>query len=622
MSQSHTPRSPETSISTRGGGAAGPGAWSGPMAALGWAQRVGGGGNGLAAEMIAGMGGMAGPVASTGGRAVSLSSPVRPERGDRASLKVVGHEVARALAGGGSGEPALDPLDVYPHAGVICRLTGHDLPGDAVADPAGCAALGVEAYTEGVTTHFRDPSPRLTVAAHEAAHQLQHAGLTGEAGLGAEGHAEAIAHRVEAGQRSSDLIGSTGAAVTGQLHPYMTIPEDQQGPDATLGWAAPGGGGLRVSDDGHLAVPDVTDTVSKAAWATADDIVAANTTLEAQGSEVRLEAGAGTLRGKAPDGLGQGPDLALSRVILTEADGSRPVTLTGDCGVAAYEVMGGADEGHLGAAVARSPDGQEHATDPHPYQNGEAAEVGTVQVWFREILRMAFGDLPLEELIARYEAQPPEERAAFERQWGINQHAVPEIGEAVSIGGHQDSPSYAYPPEGEPFYHWHFAACVLKSGHDYITLENYAGNDPKQWYFSMFGPAQHGQSFYQQESPSGAFGSETMGLVVRPAGHARLTITLHEDADTFADAEVYARLRGPTGVERSDPVALSEGETRQVVVPLQRLLRPGESQSLWLDILDQDLFGDEHLLGIPWNAPYAPARYSDDTLTVVGEIVP
>lgn len=265
--------------------------------------------------------------------------------------KVGNRAVLDAIAAG------LDPLDVYPHDGAIRLLTGHSLPGDAVVDPEGCAARGVEAFTDGLTTHFRDASPRLAVAAYEAAHQLQHAGITRDAGLGAEVHAEAVAHRVEAGQRSTDLLGSTGAAVTAQLHTYMMIPENQQGPESSLGRSSSMGGGLRVSDDGHLAVPDVSDTVSKAAWATADDIEAADGTLEAQGSEVRLKAGAATLRGKAPDSLGQGPELALSPVIVTEADGSRPVTLTGDCGVAAYKVMGGADEGHRSRAARTARSG-------------------------------------------------------------------------------------------------------------------------------------------------------------------------------------------------------------------------------------------------------------------------
>lgn len=328
----------------------------------------------------------------------------------------------------------LNPLDVFPHDGALRHQLGHALPGRAVVDPTGCAARGVEAFTDGLTTHFRTATPALAVAAHEAAHQLQHADLTCDADLGPEGHAEAISHRVVAGRPAHDLIGSEGAAVTGDLHPYMMIPEAQQGPGSDLGWASPQGGGLRVSDDGHLAVPDLTDTVSQVAWASSADIAAADAVLEAQGSKLRLEAGPPELSGKAPESDGEGPALALSRVIVTEADGSQPVDLTADCGKAAYEVMGGAEQGNLGAAVVNTPQG-EVTTDPHPYQSrydDVPGTAGTTELWFREILRMAYGDLPTEELMALYLGQSVEERAAFEAQWGINEQAVPEVGEAVT----------------------------------------------------------------------------------------------------------------------------------------------------------------------------------------------
>lgn len=111
-------------------------------------------------------------------------------------------------------------------------------------------------------------------------------------------------------------------------------------------------------------------------------------------------------------------------------------------------------------------------------------------------------------------------------------------------------------------------------------------------------------------------------MVARAAGHARVTVTLTQDADTFSSAEVYVRLGGPGGVEHAEPVSMSVGEPAQLVLPLDSLLVPGESQDLWLDVFDQDLLGDELLLSIPWRPPYAPARYSDATLTVIGEIVP
>src|SRR5690349_10966458 len=62
----------------------------------------------------------------------------------------------------------------YPHGGVIAAAVGGSVPGKAVLDPGGCEERGVPAFTDGLVTHFASPSPDVHVAAHEAAHQLQH----------------------------------------------------------------------------------------------------------------------------------------------------------------------------------------------------------------------------------------------------------------------------------------------------------------------------------------------------------------------------------------------------------------------------------------------------------------
>lgn len=84
-----------------------------------------------------------GALASAEGRRVSLSSQIQPERGDRQSLEVLGHEIAHGLAGGGSGAHALDqPGD----------------PGEARADQAGAR------FADFVLGGMQGPAPRLSPA--------------------------------------------------------------------------------------------------------------------------------------------------------------------------------------------------------------------------------------------------------------------------------------------------------------------------------------------------------------------------------------------------------------------------------------------------------------------------
>ncbi|MFP2926577.1 hypothetical protein ACLESO_15410, partial [Pyxidicoccus sp. 3LG] len=81
------------------------------------------------------------------------------------------------------------PSAAFPHRSEIERSFGATFPGRAVLDSEGCAQRGVRAFTENGTTHFASARPGLQVAAHEAAHLAQHAGLTRDAHLGPEGHA-------------------------------------------------------------------------------------------------------------------------------------------------------------------------------------------------------------------------------------------------------------------------------------------------------------------------------------------------------------------------------------------------------------------------------------------------
>ena len=81
----------------------------------------------------------------------------------------------------------------FPHADTIRSALGAPVPGSAIFDQDACTARGVAAFTDRAVSYFATPTPSLRVAAHEGAHQIQHAGFSHDAGLGAEGHADTVA---------------------------------------------------------------------------------------------------------------------------------------------------------------------------------------------------------------------------------------------------------------------------------------------------------------------------------------------------------------------------------------------------------------------------------------------
>ena len=94
-----------------------------------------------------------------------------------------GGAVQRQLPG--PGKRTLTEM-AFPHAATIQSAVGPEIPGSAVHDAAACESGGVQAFTDGSVSSFASESPTLHVAAHDAAHQLQHAGLTNDGGMGAD----------------------------------------------------------------------------------------------------------------------------------------------------------------------------------------------------------------------------------------------------------------------------------------------------------------------------------------------------------------------------------------------------------------------------------------------------
>jgi hypothetical protein len=413
----------------------------------------------------------------------------------------------------------------FPHRSAIESTFHRAIPGRAVIDAAGCGQQGVPAFTRGDISHFASPNVPLKVAAHEAAHLLQHAGTTRDAGLGAESHANAVARLVTGGRPAETLLGSAGAAVSDRFHRYTEIAVPAQADDK---WKA--GAPLRVADDGNMAVAEESPSNHRF-WAKPTLIGASNTALSAKKSVIKLKAASDTLNGPAPDGSGK---RVLSRVIAenqanhTSGDSMK---LWADCGMSSRDVAGAGQGTGWGSMTAdyqeihrpwytqipilgpllgwifggpRAENKKTSSTDPEEMK--------------KEIFNEKLGGTG-DEGLKKYEAMSADEKDRFDRETKINKYATPGVGQGftMSSGGADIAPA------GQFTWNFHWAGVIMSSGSDRITLENYSVSDPtvenSEWQFEMYGPAgKLGQTFYEQHKASKQHGDAPTAMQVEKQG--------------------------------------------------------------------------------------------------------
>lgn len=385
-------------------------------------------------------------------------------------------------------------------------------------DPEGCAASHVQAFTKDATTHFASEAPPLGVAAHEAAHLAQHAGRTRDAGLGAERHADAVAAAVAAGQSAASLLGDHGAAVDGGFHAYTEFSVAEQTSDKSRSWKDPNGNPLKVADDGRAALSDSGYGNAKVAWALPSEIRKSEEVLKSQGSRVSLDVGAADISGKANR---SSTKLTLSRIAVKDRGGTGTTELTDDCGTAMHEVMGSQHHGDEGRAAIKHGRNETY-TSKRTYQGGYggAPNNTTPELWFQEILAKEFGagKTPA-ELYQLYKDLDATARAQFDKKYGVNDQAVPKVGQGITTFSQFDYPGWQKIPGSAFTWNFHYATNILTSRSDYLTLENYAGHGTTNWFMDMIGPARKGQSFNEMHGGSDQFGTEWGSLVVE-AAHA------------------------------------------------------------------------------------------------------
>jgi hypothetical protein len=357
---------------------------------------------------------------------------------------------------------------------------------------------------------------------------------------------------------------------------FAEFTPDEQLAGDSLGWKHPGGSPLRVSDDGQIAAEDNGwgPGTNHRAWTTASKVAESNGILGKQNSRAFLQAKGGgqDIGGNAP---ASGATTTLQEIEPVKSGGG-PINLTSDCGTACRQIMGsggkdeavikkepstlagevigsvvglaaggaagagiglaagggkgavfgaiiGAGVGAVGGAIAggaiANATTSEETLTPREYHGGggkPGAPLTPAEEWSEEIYKKEFGqNLSRQEALNRYNSLSDDEKDKFDRKYGINKYAVPRVGQGVTIGTEYDMPGYADPSHNA--WNFHYAANVLSSGQDYVTLESAAGWKPDEWIFYMYGPASKSQSFYEEQRATGTHGTKNTALVVQPA---------------------------------------------------------------------------------------------------------
>ena len=300
----------------------------------------------------------------------------------------------------------------FPHAAAIKTSLGTSIPGSAVHDPVGCEERGVAAFTDGSVTSFASESPALHVAAHEAVHQLQHAGMTHDGGMGAERHAHEVAEVTAAGGDARDLLSGEGARVEPGVRNYTEMSVADQ--TARSQWVI--GSAARVSQTGKV-VTSVTDR--HVCFAEPQLIADANLILRAKRSAVELSPGPAGPSGDAPDGSGPKSTVWVVTNVSSEHSGNNYA----DCGRMSREVQGGAGTDSPSRGVYRDSGGAERET-PTASHSPQA-------IRDEVLVATGLGATPAAARAA-YLAMTSAQRDAFDRQHRINRYAAPNVGESYA----------------------------------------------------------------------------------------------------------------------------------------------------------------------------------------------
>ena len=531
----------------------------------------------------------------------------------------------------------------FPHGDRVLRALGVNGPLTSVRDILGCEKRGTPAFTDGLITHFAAETPELHVAAHEAAHQLQHAGVTRDAGLGPEGHAGAVADAVREGWPAVVLIGNRGAPVSSARRNYTLT-------DGVGQWkgVSPGAVFAKLADTGEVWVRG-----GHTAYATPGLITLANNTLQARQSGITISPGAEVMTVEAPNGAGS---KSLSSADTKFAIDPKGEKFYGDCRQAAREVMGSKGSDIPEDAVC-SPGGHSTVVAAKPLDL--VAKVVFLDQRIRdtpnydqmtpdqrrEVAQKASEDF--DNLTAEEKDKVRKSPITVERlqQMGIDQYAEPGVGEAFAVFPSDKAPTDEF--------HFHYAAVIIVTGSDRVTLEN-AGGDPgeitKNWFMQMYGPESKHQTFQEEErailgqdvhtlrvstwapqpADIGSFASMPTRELIRrlqnstnaseqtylktELDHRNIMawVEVQKKMSWVGDDDVYVWVGGDTLGRSTGSVSVEEGQSNVFRMPMMNVWPV--SDPLVIAVHQWSLLRGDHLIGsVTWPAPYLPQHTAELT---------
>ena len=406
-----------------------------------------------------------------------------------------------------------------------------------------CDRMGVQAFTQGDRIAFKE-TPDMELATHEVAHFMQQisgkvqlAGGVGKVGDRYETHADAVAKEVAAGRSVVSLMQEYTQSVSETQH---ESGEGRQGADSVVAESnalqlkvnsetAPiqayisahlNGNPVRIADDRSMMIDeDDPQTI----WAAPGKADRSNQDLGSDAGILLQQDASQTVNVATAEGGEKG----LVRV-YAQRDGEEGEmgAFLSDCGHTARTVLGGSINTPM-QGVYRNGSQEETVPTIIPIIMQVAALEDTLKLYQLDSGQTLLEDNKVRDfrdsenwialhsyLLNVYTNLDPETQNDLDRRAGINRYANPQVGQAFTIA------------RGTPWkgtgWNFHWGAVVMKSdeGLDKVTLENSADRESDAWFFQMYGSANPGrtpgQTFHEQQSGTGDFGSHPTTLVAEP----------------------------------------------------------------------------------------------------------
>ena len=475
-----------------------------------------------------------------------LMQPADAHRNVETLASALPADVSAGLAaeqGKGSALPTDARSDLEPRIGVdLGEVRIHS--DDVAAHMAG--RLAAHAFTSGDDVYFNAGQYRpgtvegRYLLAHELAHVAQQRsgirpdGATGHVGDTHERNADQVAARVSRGGSAAGLLPAARVAA-----PFSSPPVVQR-------YAAIAGQPYdRLSDDGKMAVKDH----GRDAWAESGNIANSNKVLDGLHAKAKIEELSGKDVSVSPPG--KATKITLKKFRMIDRVGGGEVALTDDCGTANQEILGAGKAGYKSFVGVSKRGSTEEYTAPSGYRRDDNAKGGLVstteqmsgEIYIRIFEREFKKKLSREDALKEWARLSASEQDRISKKYGVNQYALPKVGQGVTIGSERDMPGASVSG-----YNFHFGFNLMASGHDYITLEDYAKSGVK-YYFDMYGPESKGQSWAQESSNADAVDDKFTVMVVQHPESLKGTVNT-EGAHLEADpASPTGKIKLATGTQ-------------------------------------------------------------------------